>query len=85
MAMQNETGFERRSRRKRDGYSSKNGKAVSSAVHQSGEAAKPPYRYTLCGLDDVYLMSGYEIKVTEHGRVFQSRMSMNFIVPSVNI
>lgn len=27
----------------------------------------PPYRYTMCGLDDIYLVSGYERTSTEYG------------------
>lgn len=33
----------------------------------SGEQDSPPYHYTECGLDDVYLLSGYEIEQTPHG------------------
>ena len=33
----------------------------------SGEAAKRPYHYKGCGLDDIYLLSGYERKMTAHG------------------
>lgn len=31
------------------------------------ETGKTPYHYTLCGLDDVYLTSGYELTSTEYG------------------
>jgi DNA-binding transcriptional regulator YiaG len=33
----------------------------------SGETVKEPYHYKGCGLDDIYLLSGYERKVTAHG------------------
>jgi putative transcriptional regulator len=32
-----------------------------------GEGDKPPLHYTECGLDDVYLVSGYEIDRTHYG------------------
>ena len=32
-----------------------------------GERAKEPFHYTHCGLDDVYLLSGYEIDETPYG------------------
>jgi len=32
-----------------------------------GECDKAPYHYTECGLDDVYLLSGYETESTEYG------------------
>jgi DNA-binding transcriptional regulator YiaG len=35
--------------------------------HHAGEKPKPPYHYTACGLDDVYLMSGYETEETGYG------------------
>jgi len=35
--------------------------------HQ-GEKEKTPLHYTDCGLDDVYLISGYEIEETPHGK-----------------
>ena len=37
------------------------------AWRHSGESDKEPLHYTACGLDDVYLMSGYEIVKTSHG------------------
>lgn len=39
----------------------------------TGEADKAPYHYTECGLDDVYLLSGYEIEQTEYGEVVSVR------------
>jgi putative transcriptional regulator len=36
--------------------------------HYAGETPKPPYRYTACGLDDVYLLSGYEMEETPYGK-----------------
>lgn len=36
--------------------------------HHAGEKQKAPYHYTACGLDDVYLMSGYEIEETPYGK-----------------
>jgi len=32
-----------------------------------GEADKDPLHYTACGLDDVYLLSGYEVEKTSEG------------------
>jgi DNA-binding transcriptional regulator YiaG len=32
-----------------------------------GKTDKPPYHYTMCGLDDVYLTSGYERTDTDYG------------------
>lgn len=29
---------------------------------------KPPYRYTMCGLDDIYLAGGYDEAETDYGR-----------------
>lgn len=37
------------------------------AWRHGGETDKDPLHYTACGLDDVYLMSGYEIVKTSHG------------------
>jgi DNA-binding transcriptional regulator YiaG len=34
--------------------------------HRDG-TVKSPYHYTLCGLDDIYLVSGYEREDTEYG------------------
>lgn len=34
----------------------------------SGALAAQPYRYTACGLDDVYLMNGFVIEETDYGR-----------------
>jgi DNA-binding transcriptional regulator YiaG len=31
------------------------------------ECDRPPYHYTLCGLDDIYLVSGYELTTTPYG------------------
>ncbi len=36
--------------------------------HHAGEKPKTPYHYTACGLDDVYLISGYEIERTSYGK-----------------
>jgi DNA-binding transcriptional regulator YiaG len=33
----------------------------------AGKVDKPPYHYTMCGLDDVYLVSGYERAETDYG------------------
>lgn len=33
-----------------------------STFRHVGETDKEPYHYTQCGLDDVYLMSGYEVE-----------------------
>ena len=35
--------------------------------HYGDEKPKVPYHYTACGLDDVYLMSGYELEDTPYG------------------
>lgn len=32
-----------------------------------GECDKQPYHYTECGLDDIYLVSGYDVEETEYG------------------
>ena len=32
-----------------------------------GNTDKPPYHYTMCGLDDIYLTSGYDRTDTEYG------------------
>ena len=32
-----------------------------------GKTEKPPYHYTMCGLDDIYLTSGYERTDTDYG------------------
>ncbi|HXF90177.1 MAG TPA: hypothetical protein VNK48_17650 [Xanthobacteraceae bacterium] len=39
-----------------------------SGWHHSGDKPKPPLRYKACGLDDVYLVSGYEIHETPYGK-----------------
>jgi putative transcriptional regulator len=36
--------------------------------HYGNEKPKAPYHYTACGLDDVYIMSGYELEVTPYGK-----------------
>jgi putative transcriptional regulator len=36
--------------------------------HHIGEKPKAPYHYTACGLEDVYLISGYEIEETPYGK-----------------
>lgn len=36
--------------------------------HHDGESEKGVYHYKGCGLDDVYLASGYEIEETPYGR-----------------
>jgi len=38
------------------------------AWHFGDENPKAPYHYTACGLDDVYLMSGYELEETPYGK-----------------
>ena len=35
--------------------------------HYAGDEDKVPYHYTMCGLDDVYLVSGYQRKDTPYG------------------
>lgn len=37
------------------------------------EAEKKPYHYTECGLDDVYLLSGYDEEPSEYGDVVSVR------------
>lgn len=39
----------------------------NSTWSRNSEAAKSPLHYTACGLDDIYLLSGYEILDTAHG------------------
>lgn len=41
---------------------------TQSGWHHVGEKPKAPYHYTSCGLDDVYLLSGYEIEQTPYGQ-----------------
>jgi putative transcriptional regulator len=38
-----------------------------AAWRHNGEKDKEPLHYTACGLDDIYLKSGYEIVKTPHG------------------
>lgn len=38
-----------------------------SIYRHTGECDKAPYHYTECGLDDVYLVSGYEREATGYG------------------
>lgn len=38
-----------------------------SGWHYAGEKPKAPFHYTACGLDDVYLLSGYEVEETPYG------------------
>jgi transcriptional regulator with XRE-family HTH domain len=42
-------------------------KMTPSIYRLKGECDKEPYHYTECGLDDVYLASGYELENTEYG------------------
>ncbi len=37
------------------------------SFHHQAEPEKAPYHYTMCGLDDVYLASGYDRVETEYG------------------
>ncbi|MFM9863602.1 MAG: helix-turn-helix domain-containing protein [Micropepsaceae bacterium] len=39
-------------------------------IHQGDEKAEKPFHYTQCGLDDVYLLSGFTLKETAHGPAF---------------
>lgn len=39
-----------------------------SEWHYAGEKPKAPFHYTACGLDDVYLLSGYELEETPYGK-----------------
>jgi DNA-binding transcriptional regulator YiaG len=36
--------------------------------HLTGEKPKTPYHYTACGLNDVYLTSGYQLEDTPYGK-----------------
>ena len=36
--------------------------------HLHGEEKKEPFKYKGCGLDDVYLVSGYDVETTSHGK-----------------
>jgi putative transcriptional regulator len=38
------------------------------ALYHAGEKQKKPLHYTACGLDDVYLVSGYEVEDTAYGK-----------------
>lgn len=40
---------------------------MPSTWSHRGEKPQPPLHYTECGLDDVYLVSGYEIEKTPYG------------------
>ncbi len=40
---------------------------MSTEFRFKGADAKEPFHYTMCGLDDVYLTSGYERVATEYG------------------
>lgn len=40
---------------------------MNNSFRHVGEEDKEPYHYTECGLDDVYLTSGYEIRQTPYG------------------
>ena len=40
---------------------------MTTGWHHEGEEAKAPLHYTACGLDDVYLVSGYEVQQTRYG------------------
>jgi len=42
-------------------------KQTVSAFRLRGDHDKPPLRYRECGLDDIYLLSGYEIEDSHHG------------------
>lgn len=39
----------------------------ATGFRHNGEEDRAPYHYTECGLDDVYLLSGYEIEQTPYG------------------
>jgi DNA-binding transcriptional regulator YiaG len=41
---------------------------MTQGWHYGNERPKAPYHYTACGLDDVYLMSGYELEDTPYGK-----------------
>jgi putative transcriptional regulator len=41
---------------------------MTQGFYHEGEKRKPPFRYTACGLDDVYLLSGYEVEETPYGK-----------------
>lgn len=40
---------------------------ATSRWRHAGEQDKKPLHYTACGLDDIYLMSGYEVEKTPYG------------------
>lgn len=40
---------------------------MPNAFLKSSESIKEPYRYTECGLDDVYLLNGYHVHDTPYG------------------
>jgi DNA-binding transcriptional regulator YiaG len=41
--------------------------SLPTAWSHNGEKIKEPLHYTACGLDDIYLISGYEIEHTPYG------------------
>jgi putative transcriptional regulator len=43
-------------------------KMTQTGWYHVGDKPKAPYHYTACGLDDVYLLSGYEVEETPYGK-----------------
>lgn len=41
-----------------------------SFIHANDEIKSEPFHYTQCGLDDVYLLSGFKLTETEYGTAF---------------
>ena len=83
MEMQNDTTTKRTANRRRGvgndvagskGHGS-NGRMGRRKVKQhihcelNGQPPKAPYHYTECGLDDVYLLSGYDVEDSNHGEI----------------
>src|ERR1700730_284882 len=80
MEMQNDKATQRRPRNRSGHNNPKKRKAVSEnsrmggpamnglALYHAGEKQKKPLHYTACGLDDVYLVSGYEVEDTAYGK-----------------
>lgn len=40
---------------------------MNAEFRYGDERKKEPYRYTMCGLDDIYLVGGYELTRTRYG------------------
>jgi DNA-binding transcriptional regulator YiaG len=64
------SGRDRRSASKRETVCENSGMGrsdIKNSFRHAGEKDRKPYHYTECGLDDVYLISGYEVENTAYG------------------